>query len=354
MNWTHTRRLRVDPNHPEPDLIATAAHAVREGRLVAFPTETVYGLGANALNGHAIDRIFVAKGRPATDPLIAHIASPDQLRDLALDIPQLAIDLGKRLWPGPLTLVLKRHPRVPANLSAGRDTVAIRQPDHPVATALIQSAGTPIAAPSANLFTHPSPTTAEHVLHDLNGRIDLILDSGPTHIGVESTVLDLTGSVPTVLRPGGVPLETLRELIPTVAVAHPILSADESAASPGQLLKHYSPSAQVILFTGPVAPVLNRMRDTAQQLLAAGKAVGILTVDDERDHFADLPAHLFPLGPLSDLPALARHLFTGLRELDSRGVSAILVRDVGREGLGLAIWDRLLRAAEGKVIDTGL
>lgn len=352
MNLTHTRRLRVDPNHPEPDLIATAAHAVREGRLVAFPTETVYGLGANALDADAIARIFAAKGRPATDPIIAHIASLDQLRDLALDIPQLAIDLGKRFWPGPLTLVLKRHPRVPANLSAGRDTVAIRQPNHPVAAALIRSARTPIAAPSANLFARPSPTTAEHVLHDLGGRIDLVLDGGSTTVGVESTVLDLTGSVPTVLRPGGVPLEILRELIPVVEIAHRILAPDESGASPGQFLKHYSPAATLLLFTGPRESVLDRMRDTAQQLIAEGKTVGILTVDDEHDHFADLLVHIFPLG--SELSDIARTLFTSLRELDSRGVNVILVHDVGREGLGLAIWDRLFRAAEGKVIDTGL
>ncbi len=345
-----TQVLRVNPHHPEPALIAHAARLIRKGCLVAFPTETVYGLGANARDEAAVARIFSAKGRPAADPLIAHIAALDQLTELAVDIPPLAIELGEKFWPGPLTLVLKRNPRLPANLSAGRDTIAVRQPAHPVAAALIRSAGAPIAAPSANLFARPSPTTAEHVLHDLAGRIDLILDGGQTPVGVESTVLDLTESVPVVLRPGGVPVERLRELIPTLAVAQRVLSPGESAASPGQLLKHYSPRAKLLLFTGPRELVLARMRETAGQLLTEHQTIGLLTADDERDYFADLPIHLFPLGPLSDLPAIARTLFAGLRELDARGVDVILVRALPREGLGLAIWDRLFRAAEGVVI----
>jgi len=346
-----TRVLRVSPTAPEPDFIALAARTIRVGRLVAFPTETVYGLGANALDADAIARIFNAKGRPATDPLIAHIASLDQLHHLARDIPALAIELGKRFWPGPLTLVLRRNPRVPPNLSAGRDTVAVRRPSHPVAVALIESAGVPIAAPSANLFSRPSPTTAEHVLHDLDGRIDLLLDSGPTTIGVESTVLDLTASIPTILRPGGVSLETLRELIPSVAIAQRMLPADETAAAPGQFLKHYSPAATLLLFTGPRESVLNQMRLTARQLLAEGKTLGLLLPDADRHLFSSFQSpnfYSFPLG--SDLPAIARNLFTGLRQLDSHRPDFILARDPGRDGLALAIWDRLYRAAEGKVI----
>lgn len=347
----NTDVLHVSPNAPEPDLIARAARLIRQGRLVAFPTETVYGLGANALDPRAIELIFAAKGRPAADPIIAHIASIDQLRDLALDIPQLAMDLGERFWPGPLTLVLKRSPRAPPNLSAGRDTIAIRQPSHPVAAALIRSAGTPIAAPSANLFARPSPTTAQHVLHDLDGRIDLVLDGGPTMVGVESTVLDLTGSVPAVLRPGGVPLERLRELIPTVVVTHKTLSPDESASSPGMLVKHYSPKSPLILFIGPRDAVLAEMRRAAQQHIAENKSVALLLAANEPAHFADLAVHTFDLG--GDLDSAARRLFTGLRELDSLHPDVILAHDFPREGLGLAVWDRLIRAAEGKVIVVG-
>ncbi|MBM4422640.1 MAG: threonylcarbamoyl-AMP synthase [Chloroflexi bacterium] len=343
-----TRVLHVTPNAPEPDRIEIAARAIREGRLVAFPTETVYGLGANALDPAAVARIFEAKGRPPTDPLIAHIASPDQLRGLALDIPQLAIDLGERLWPGPLTLVLKRNPRLPANLSAGRDTVAVRQPAHPVAAALIRSAGTPIAAPSANLFSRPSPTTAEHVLRDLDGRIDLILDGGPTPVGVESTVLDLTVSPPAVLRPGGVPAEILREMIPTLDVSPRVAGPAESASSPGTFLKHYSPQSPLLLFTGPRDSMLAEMRRTAQQLLAENKRVAMLLATPEISLFADLPVITFDLG--DDLDSVARRLFTGLRQLDSSGADLILAHDFPREGLGLAIWDRLFRAAEGRVV----
>lgn len=350
-----TSTLYVSSSAPEPQRIAQAAQLIRNGGLVAFPTETVYGLGANALDSHALDRIFIAKGRPATDPLIVHIAHRDQLNDLALNIPLLAIELGKRLWPGPLTLVLKRNPRVPANLSAGRDTVAVRQPAHPVAAALIESAGVPIAAPSANLFSHPSPTTAAHVLHDLDGRLDLILDGGPTPIGVESTVLDLTTPIPTLLRPGGISVETLRDLIPDLITTQRSLSITEAASSPGQLLKHYSPNAPLLLFTGPRDSVLAHILQTTPQLLADHKRVGLLFPSDDLLQFSNLQSPIlfpFPLG--SNLPTIAHNLFTGLRELDSLGLNVILARDLGREGLALAIWDRLFRAAEGKIIEINL
>jgi L-threonylcarbamoyladenylate synthase len=341
-----TSTLQVSSSAPEPHLIAQAAQVIRDGGLVAFPTETVYGLGANALDPQAIDRIFSAKGRPATDPLIVHIAHQDQLNDLAHDIPQLAFELGKRLWPGPLTLVLKRNPGVPANLSAGRDTVAVRQPAHPVAAALIESAGVPIAAPSANLFSHPSPTTAAHVLHDLDGRLDLILDGGPTLIGVESTVLDLTTPIPTLLRPGGISVETLRELIPDLITTQRTLSIDEAASAPGQLLKHYSPATPLRLFTGPRDSVLEHL----QQLITEDKRIGLLLPNDDLSQFSASPIlFFFPLG--LDLPTIAHNLFNGLRELDSLNLDLILTRDLGREGLALAIWDRLFRAAEGKVIE---
>ena len=342
--------LRVSALAPEPEIIARAAQVIRAGRLVAFPTETVYGLGADALDSVAVAAIYAAKGRPATDPLIVHIAQAEQLQALAVEIPPLAVELGRRFWPGPLTLVLKRSPAVPANLSAGRDTIAVRQPAHPVAAALIEASGRPIAAPSANLFSRPSPTTAGHVLHDLEGRIDLILDGGPTSVGIESTVLDLTLDVPAVLRPGGLPVETLRGIIPGLVVAGRTLSPGEAAASPGQLLRHYAPRARLLLFSGPREAVLNQMRRTLQDSRAGGQTTGVLVPDEDRSVFAGLGVRLFPLGPLSDLDLVAHNLFAGLRELDSLELDLILARDLGRAGLGLAIWDRLFRAAEGRVI----
>lgn len=349
-----TRLFQLDPHNPDHRAIAIAAETLRAGQLVAFPTETVYGLGANALDAGAIRRIFEAKRRPASDPIIAHLASEAQLPEVAVEIPELAWALIEKFWPGPLTLVLKRHARVPAILSANLDTIAVRSPNHPIALALLQATAVPVGAPSANLFAHPSPTTAQHVLEDLTGRVEVVLDGGPTSIGVESTVLDLTQAVPVVLRPGGVPFEMLRQHLPEVTLNPRYISLDDAAnvsASPGMLTKHYSPQAKVWLFTGPLRQILTHMQITAQRLADEGKKVGLLLPDEEQGYFHHLPARLIQLGSETDLSQIAANLFAGMRDLDSQGVEAILVRDFGREGLGLAIWDRLYRAAEGQVIE---
>src|SRR5260221_761377 len=209
-----TRIATVDPANIDPALITEAAALIRAGQLVAFPTETVYGLGANAFDAEAVARIFEAKGRPATDPLIVHIASSDGLASVALEVPEIARTLIAAFWPGPLTLVLRKQAQVVSAVSAGLQTVAVRMPAHPVALALIKSAGVPIAAPSANLFGHASPTTAQHVVADLDRRIPLVLDAGPTEVGLESTILDVTGDYLRLLRPGGIPLEAIRAHLP--------------------------------------------------------------------------------------------------------------------------------------------
>lgn len=344
--------LTVDAAHPAPELIARAAALLRQGGLVAFPTETVYGLGANALDAAAVARIFTAKGRPAADPLIVHIAELAQLEVLAAQPPALADTLAAAFWPGPLTLVLRRRPIVPANVSAGRATVAIRMPAHPVARALCAAAGVPIAAPSANLFSRPSPTLAAHVLHDLAGRIDLLLDGGPTPIGLESTVLDLTGEQPRVLRPGGVPIEALRAYIPDLIFTPSYLAAnDEAQAAPGMLLKHYSPRAELRLFGGARARVLARMRADAAAALARGLRVGVLATDEDCAALAGLPIQPGALGPAHDLAQIGQRVFAAMRDLDQQGVDLILARGVEHSGLGLAIWDRLVRAAEGRVVE---
>ena len=347
-----TQVLPIHPEQPEPDVIQQAADVLRAGGLVAFPTETVYGLGANALDAEAIAGIYEAKGRPANNPLIVHIASVDQLEQVAVEIPDVARRLAAAFWPGPLTLVLKRHARIPESVSLGRDTVAVRLPSHPVARALIEAAGVPVVAPSANRFTRPSATSAAHVYNDLGGSVDIILDGGPTPIGVESTVLDVTVDPPLLLRPGGVTIEALREHIPNVQRVSETIPVDDAGArpaSPGMLSKHYSPQAELLLLSGPFEAVIDRMRQTASERTDAGQRVGLLVVDFEQSLFADLKLYVSVLGSTPE--QIAHQLFAALRDLDAQGVDVILARLMPPDGLGTTVNDRLLRAAEGKVIE---
>lgn len=351
-----TRTLVLDPAAPDPAMIAEAARCLRAGGLVAFPTETVYGLGASAYSAEAVAGIFRAKGRPAHNPLIVHLADADGLDAVVQAVPPAARQLAAQFWPGPLTLVLLRAAAVAANVSAGRDTVAVRVPAHPVARALIAAAGVPVAAPSANRFARPSATSAVHVLADLDGRIDLLLDAGPTPIGVESTVLDLTTPVPALLRPGGVTLEALRAALGEVTAAAALLPLDAAGAppaSPGMLSKHYSPEAPLLLYDGPFAAVTAALRTEARARAAAGQRVGLLLADEDRPLLADLPAVIVTPGPRADAAQFARGLFAALRALDARGVDVILARQFPAQGLGLALADRLLRAASGRVIHVG-
>jgi L-threonylcarbamoyladenylate synthase len=349
-----TRVLTVDPAAPDPQIIAEAVAVIRAGGLVAFPTETVYGLGASALDEQAVARIFHAKERPATDPIIAHIADLCQIDVLARDVPPAAHALARRFWPGPLTLVVLRRPVVPANLSAGRATVAVRMPAHPVALALITASGVPIAAPSANRFSRPSPTTAAHVLDDLNGRIDLVLDGGSTHIGVESSVVDLTVDPPMLLRPGGVTITALRQVLPELTFAPRYVATDgEALPAPGMLLRHYAPNAPLTVVAGDHAAALERIRAEAQAAINAGLRVGVLAFDEDAPALADLPVRIVQLGPAANPEVVAQRLFAALRAIEQTGVDLILVRDPGQEGLSLAIRDRLVRAAEGRIIVAG-
>ncbi|PJF29419.1 MAG: threonylcarbamoyl-AMP synthase [Phototrophicales bacterium] len=350
--FAKTRILQVNPNQPDDENIQIAAHIIRDGGLVAFPTETVYGLGANALDGDALDRIYQAKERPASDPIIAHIAHIDQLHQLAIHVPlHLVTPLAERFWPGALTLVLHRAPHVPPNIATGLNTIAVRMPAHPIARALIIASGVPIAAPSANTFTRPSATTAQHVLEDLQDRVDVVLDGGETTIGLESTVLDLTNpQTPMILRPGGVLLDELRAILPNVQLAPRYLKTDEVTSSPGQMLKHYSPRAKIKLFAGPLYSMLLAMKETAQLHINKGEKVGLLIANEDCHHLASCGI-IQPLGKRDDLKTISHNLFAGMRYLDSQKVDVILTRDFGRSGLGAALWDRLLRAAEGRVID---
>ncbi len=339
-----TRRLVADSAG-----IAEAAARLRAGGLVAFPTETVYGLGANALEATAAAGIFQAKGRPASDPLIVHLAHPAELPRVTRDVPPPAYRLAAAFWPGPLTLVLPRAAAVPALVSAGRATVAVRVPVHPVAQALIAAVGMPIAAPSANRFGHTSPTSADHVLADLDGRIDMVLDDGPSPIGLESTVLDLSSESPRLLRPGGISLEQLRELIGVVELAPQVPAEHEALPGPGMMERHYAPDNELRLCIGPPEPARVWLRQTSTELLAAGRRPGLLLADEDMAYFSNLAVDIERLGSVADLPGIARRLYAALRALDARRPDVLLARDFGEAGIARAIRDRLMRAANGKV-----
>jgi L-threonylcarbamoyladenylate synthase len=331
------------------DAIEVAATLLRMGELVAFPTETVYGLGGHALDVEAVARIFAAKGRPAEDPLIVHLAALDQLPLVARDLPARTFDLAARFWPGPLTLILPRTATVPVAVSAGLDTVAVRVPQHPLAQQLLRAADIPIAAPSANRFGHTSPTTAQHVLADLAGRIAAVLDGGPTSIGLESSVLDLTATVPTLLRPGGVSLEALRAVLGEVALGGRA-NQDTAQLAPGLLDRHYAPESTMWLVIAPAAAGRAWIAERAAALRAEGKRVALLIPDEDTD-LAQADDLVATLGPASDPTIIASRLYAALRDLDAQQPDIILARDVGEAGIARAIRDRLRRAASGNVVE---
>lgn len=360
MQQIQTELLQIDPLQPDNQLIQRAATLIQTGKLVVFPTETVYGLGGNALDTSAVTAIFATKERPYSDPLIVHIADFASLEPLVTHISAVVRRLAKAFWPGPLTLVLPAHPSIPRQVTAGMDTVAIRMPRHPVALALIRATGLPIAAPSANRFMHVSPTTAHHAFTDLHGRVPLILDAGPCEIGVESTVLDLCAEIPTILRPGGTSLEDLRAVLPTVQRSQPQqfepgeTHESEALKSPGQMLIHYAPSVPSFLFIGSEEHIRAAMLAELERRQAQGERVGLLITEEDMPTFQQSGAALYVLGSVHTPERVAARLFAGLRTLEESGVQAIFCRDFAQEGIGLAIHDRLMKATGGKIINAEL
>ena len=334
----------------QPSGIETAAKILREGGTVAFPTETVYGLGANALDGAAVAKIFAAKGRPSWDPLIVHVGDREMLERVAVVTAQAERLIGA-FWPGPLTLLLERTKEVPDAVTAGRPLVGVRMPSHPLALALIRAAGVPVAAPSANRFGHTSPTTAVHVLEDLDGRIDAVLDGGPTAVGVESTVLDPAqegGQEPMLIyRPGAVTLEMIEAVAGAARVFRSAVAGDENSSappsampSPGVGIRHYAPRAKLILVDGAA-----ELSTKAEELSRGGERVGVML---PQGLAATAAAEVFLWGEWENGQALAQRLFAGLRDLDARGVTVILCPLPEAGGVGLAIRDRLEKAARTK------
>lgn len=319
--------------------LETAAARLRNGGLVVFATETVYGIGANALENDAVKGIFEAKGRPQDNPLIVHISRLEELPPLVAAIPRQARLLAERFWPGPLTMILPRSRMIPQAVSAGLDTVAVRMPSHLVARALISLAGVPVAAPSANLSGSPSPTTAQHCIADLDGRVDIILDSGCCSVGVESTVLSLATSKPRLLRPGAVTPEQLREALGEIeiddAVFHGV-EEGEAVSSPGMKYKHYAPKARIWLVHGSFESYRNLLRERR------GNGVYALAFDGDRPR---LSTPCVTYGEERDAQSQAERLFAALRELDEHGAKWVYARAPEMKGMGLAVYNRLVRAA---------
>ncbi|MBN2110675.1 MAG: threonylcarbamoyl-AMP synthase [Methanosarcinaceae archaeon] len=341
-----TRIFHIDKN----DFIGSiseAAGIIKEGGTVAFPTETVYGLGADALDPVAVRAIFDAKGRPADNPLIVHVASKEQCEELTENIPEKAYILMDRFWPGPLTLILQRRETVPDITTGGLDTVAVRMPDNKIALELIRISGRPLAAPSANLSGKPSPTTADHVIEDLCGRIDAIIDGGAVRVGIESTVIDMTSEVPAILRPGMISGDEIeREIGETATGYEDIVHHDiEKVRSPGMKYVHYSPDATVILIEGSNEMVVIKLREMLDDFRSRGARVGLLLTDENSGYLSG--DELFLVGSKERPGDLAFNLFAGLRYLDKKKVDIILADgSFSHSGVGTAVLNRLRKAAE--------
>lgn len=347
-----TEIIRISDPAAEASEIERAGQILREGGLVAFPTETVYGLGGNALLPESSRRIYAAKGRPSDNPLIVHIAETEELFSLAAEVPQPALTLAEAFWPGPMTLILKKSRAVPGQTTGGLDTVAIRLPSHPVARALIKAAGVPIAAPSANSSGRPSPTTAEHVIEDLFGKIDMIIDGGESDIGLESTIIDLTGEKPELLRPGFISEQAVTEVIGSVEKDPSILASPAEGTAPrapGMKYRHYAPAADMYLISGEKEKVREKIRLLVSEAGSRGEKPAVICASQDAGCFEG--AAVFSVGSAEDEREIAHRLFSVLRETDKTGVDIIFAEMLGGEQLDLAIKNRMLKAAGYKVIE---
>ena len=331
--------------------LTLAARLLAEGQLVAFPTETVYGLGAHALNAEAVRGIFAAKGRPADNPLIVHIHDRSQLEDIC-EVNDTALRLMDAFWPGPLTIILPRKAAVPNVVTANLDTVAVRMPSHPVALAMLKACSLPIAAPSANRSGKPSPTSAQHVFTDMDGRIPLIIDGGESDVGLESTVISLVGDKPCILRPGGVTKAMLEDVIGEVDLAGSILrplEKGEKALSPGMMYKHYSPDGQVTLIEGEEAAVVEALRRLYAHAASEGHRACVMCFTEHMEALKECQPH--DIGSKDDPADVAHRLFATLRALDDEQMDVIFSEVVPPEGVGLAVMNRLGRAAAFRTVN---
>lgn len=344
-----TSVIKLDKENIDESIFEIPTHVLKSGGLVAFPTETVYGLGANAFDECAIKNIFKAKGRPSDNPLIVHIWNVSQLDELVLEISESAKLLIDEFWPGPLTLLFKKSEKVPYVTSGGLDTVAIRMPDNEIALKLLRSVNIPIAAPSANTSGRPSPTNSEHVLEDLDGKVDIVIDGGVTGVGLESTVLDLTCQMPMILRPGGVTQEDLTRVLGEVENDPAIETMKENIKpkSPGQKYRHYSPIADMEIFSGDIDSVVKEINEKSRQYSKKDLKIGIMATDETIDKYSSI--NKISVGSRKNLETIATNLFHVLREFDKLDVDVILSEGVEESQIGKAIMNRMKKAAGGNI-----
>ena len=340
-----TKTFSIDKEDIDDKILKEASEIINDGELVAFPTETVYGLGADGLNSNACQKIFKAKGRPSDNPLILHISNKTMLYNLVDDINEDAKKLMESCWPGPLTLILKKSNKIPDIVTAGLDTVAIRMPGDKIASRFIEISNTPIAAPSANTSGKPSPTRAKDVFQDLNGKISMILDGGSCKIGIESTVVDCSEDNPVILRPGFYTFEDLQKIIPTITLDDSLISDEKTPRSPGQKYRHYSPNAKMKVYIGSNSA--NKMLEEANKFKNQGLKVGVLTFNDSISLFDDFKSMSF--GNRDNLSYMSHVLFTALREMDNNGVDIILAEGVNENNLGKSIMNRMKKSASNNI-----
>lgn len=345
-----TEVIKIDQNNMDTEALERAAAIIRDGGLVAFPTETVYGLGADALSAEASKKIYAAKGRPSDNPLIVHVVEFSDMEKIAQEMPEEAKKLADAFWPGPLTMIVRKNDKVPYETTGGMDTVAVRMPNHPVALELIRRSGGYIAAPSANTSGKPSPTLAEHVAFDMDGRIPMILDGGPVGIGIESTIVDLTEEIPMILRPGYITPKMLEKVIGEVKMDPGIIASDslQKPKAPGMKYKHYAPKADLILVDGEEEKVVAKINALAKEAVLLGKKVGIIGTDETIDRYPK--GEVVSIGARSDEDAIAKHLYKLLRDFDEKEVDIIYSESFATPRIGQAIMNRLLKAAGHQVI----
>lgn len=345
MGHMETIIKKIDKNDKNTDIIGEAGRILKEGGLVAFPTETVYGLGADALNEDAAKKIYAAKGRPSDNPLIVHITNMKALEKIVTEIPEKAEKIAEKYWPGPLTMIFNKSAIVPYGTTGGLDTVAVRMPVHEIAREVIDAGGGYIAAPSANTSGRPSPTNAEHVAEDLTGRIDMIVDGGPVQIGVESTILDVTVEPPMILRPGAITKEMMEEVIGEVAVDKTLIKPDSKIVpkAPGMKYRHYAPKADLTIIEGPMEKVVEEINRLAKEKADAGYKVGIIGTEETVGKY--VTGDVKCIGTRSDENTIAANLFGILREFDDDTVDFIYSESFDTAGIGSAIMNRLLKAA---------
>lgn len=349
----NTQIIEIDSQNIDLQKMEEAGKLIAGGQLVAFPTETVYGLGGDALDPEAAKKIYAAKGRPSDNPLIVHIAEFEDMYRVGKNIPEKAKKLSDAFWPGPLTMIVEKSDAVPEATTGGMNTVAVRMPNHPVALELIRKSGCLIAAPSANTSGRPSPTEASHVAEDLDGKIAMIIDGGQVGIGIESTIIDLTEEIPMVLRPGYITPKMLSEVLGEEVIIDPgIIAADDTRKpkAPGMKYKHYAPKADMIIVDGPQEQVIAKINSLAKNKKAAGDKVAVIATDETRDSYdADV---ILCMGSKLDEDAIARHLYKILRECDELSVNAIYSESFATPRIGQAIMNRMLKAAGHQVIHT--